>query len=115
MALPNTDRPVSSTAKGVIPAEWPAQAADLLVDKIATVRDKTTRPALVVSRGLVYGLLAGVVGIIAFILLLVMLVRAYDNWMPGNVWPLYAGLAVVFITAGIVCLGRANRPAPADA
>lgn len=115
MALPNTDRPVSSTAKGVIPAEWPAQAADLLVDNISKVRDKTTRPALVVSRGLVYGLLAGVVGVIAFILLLVMVVRAYDNWVPGNVWPLYAGLAVAFIAGGIYCLDRANRPAPAEA
>lgn len=114
MALPNTDRPVNSAAKGVIPAEWPAQAADLIVDNIAKVRDKTTRPALVVSRGLVYGLLAGVVGIIAFIMALIMVVRAYDNWVPGNVWPLYAGLAVVFIAGGIICLGRANRPVPAE-
>ena len=44
-----------------------------------------------------------------------MVVRAYDNWMPGNVWPLYAALAVLFTVGGIVCLGRANRPAPADA
>ena len=115
MALPNIDRPVTSTAKGVIPAQWPAQAADLIVDNIAKVRDKTTRPALVISRGLVYGLLAGAVGVMAFILLLVMVVRAYDNWMPGNVWPLYAALAVLFTVGGIVCLGRANRPAPADA
>lgn len=115
MALPHTDRPVSSPAKGVIPAEWPAQAADLIVDNIAKVRDKTTRPALVVSRGLVYGLLAGFVGLMAFVLLLVMTVRAYDNWVPGNVWPLYAGLAVVFIAGGIVFLRRANRPAPTDA
>lgn len=121
MALPNTDRPVNANAtatgnaNGIIPAQWPGQAADLIVDNIAKVRDKTTRPALVVSRGLVYGLLAGVVGAIAFILLLIMVIRAYDNWVPGNVWPLYAGLAVVFVAAGIICLGRANRPSPADA
>lgn len=115
MALPNTDRPVSSTTSGIIPAEWPAQAADLIVDNIAKVRDKTTRPALVVSRGLVYGLLAGVVGVMALVLLLIMVIRAYDNWVPGDVWPLYAGLAVVFIAAGIYSLGRANRLTPADA
>ncbi|MEO6987224.1 MAG: hypothetical protein ABI239_01095 [Aquihabitans sp.] len=114
MALPSSDRPVSSATKGVIPAEWPAQAADLIVDNIAKVRDKTTRPALVISRGLVYGLLTAVVGTIAFILLLIMVIRAYDNWVPGNIWPLYAGLAVIFSVGGIVMLGRANRPAPAD-
>ena len=114
MALPNTDRPVSSTTSGIIPAAWPAQAADLIVDNIAKVRDKTTRPALVISRGLVYGLLAGVVGAMAFVLLLIIVIRAYDNWVPGNVWPLYAGLAVVFIAAGVTFLGRANRLTPAD-
>lgn len=115
MALPSPDRPVTSTAKGIIPAEWPAQAADLVVDNIAKVRDKATRPALVASRGLVYGLMAAVVGTIAFILLIVGMVRAYDNWVPGNVWPLYAALGIVFVAAGVVCLGRANRPVPADA
>lgn len=112
MALPSPDRPVSSASRGVIPSDWPAQATDLVVDNIAKVRDKATRPALVISRGLVYGLMAGVVGIIAFILLLIMVVRAYDNWVPGPVWPLYAVLGTAFITGGTICLGRANRPAP---
>lgn len=115
MALPSSDRPDTSATSGIVPAEWPAQAADIIVDNIAKVRDKTTRPALVISRGLVYGLLTGVVGIMAFVLLLIMVIRAYDNWVPGNVWPLYAGLAVAFIAGGIYFLGRANRPAPADA
>lgn len=112
MALPTSQRPAAQASKGLIPAEWPAQAADLVVDNIGKVRDKTTRPALVASRALVYGLLAAVVGTIALILLLVGVVRAYDNWAPGNVWPLYAALAVIFTVAGLVCLKRANRPAP---
>ena len=50
---------------GVIPAEWPAQAADTIVDTIAKVRDKTTKPAIVAARAIVYGLIAAVLSSLA--------------------------------------------------
>lgn len=111
MAAPSVG-PSGPTPNGMIPADWPVQAADKIVETIATVRDKTTRPALVAARGLVYGLLALVVGTIAFILLITLVVRLYDVYVPGNVWPIYGVLAVLFGGAGIVLLKKANAPAP---
>ena len=58
MAAPTTGPNGSSSSTGMIPAEWPVQAADKIVETIATVRDKTTKPALTAARGLVYGLVA---------------------------------------------------------
>lgn len=109
MAAP-TPSPRGKVPQGVIPAEWPAQAADTIVDTIAKVRDRTTRPVLLGARALVYGLVAGVVGTIAFFLLLLMIVRWYDVWAPGPVWPIYAFFAVVFTGVGLFALRKANAP-----
>jgi hypothetical protein len=103
---------------GLVPAEWPAQAADAIVDTIDKVKDKTTKPALTAARAVVYGLLAAVVGPVAIILVLVMLARMYSNWVAGaghiippTIWPLYAVLFVVFMVGGTLMLRKANRPA----
>jgi hypothetical protein len=95
----------------MIPADWPVQAADTVVDVIGKVRDKTTRPALIAARALVYGLVAAVVATIAVVLLLVVLIRVLDNYVPGPVWWIYLGLSVVFTLGGIVLIRKANAPA----
>lgn len=115
MAAP-TPSPRAPKVSGVIPAEWPAQAADTIVDTIGTIRDRTTKPVLLAARGLVYGLVGGVMGLIAFFLVLLMIIRWYDVWAPGPVWPIYAFFAVLFTVVGLFCLRKANAPAvPADA
>jgi len=111
MAAPTSGPPAPN---GMIPAEWPAQAADKIVETISTVRDKTTKPALTAARALVYGLLAAIVGTVALIVVLVLVVRLYANYVPGNVWPLYAGLAVLMIVGGSLLLKKANTPASKD-
>lgn len=113
MAAPTPGPSGPPSSNGVIPAEWPAQAADTIVDVIDKVRDKTTRPALTAARAVVYGLLGAIVGTAAAILALVLVIRLYDNYVPGNVWPLYAALGLIFLAVGVLLLQRANRP-PAD-
>lgn len=98
----------------MIPAEWPAQAADTIVDAIGKVRDKTTKPAIVAARAVVYGLIAAVVGTVALILLLVLIVRMWANWAPGHVWVIYAIFFAVFSGAGLFLLRKANAPAPSS-
>ena len=110
MALPTSP---NETPKGVVPPEWPTQAADALVGAVAKVRDKTTKPAVIAARAVVYGLVAGVIGLIALVMLLILLIRLANNYLPGHVWWIYAGLFVVFTTAGLVLLKKANRPASA--
>jgi hypothetical protein len=97
----------------MIPAEWPAQAADTIVDAIGKVRDKTTKPAITAARAVVYGLIAAVVGSVALVLTLVLIVRIWDNYVPGNVWIIYAIFFVVFSGVGLLLLRKANAPAPA--
>lgn len=111
MAAPTPNAPSSSSSGGLIPSEWSEQAATTVVDTVAKVRDKTTRPAQIASRAVVYGLMLAVAGVAAVVLLLILLVRAYSNWVPGDVWILYAVLSVLFLVAGVVVLGKANRPA----
>lgn len=112
MALPtnsNGHRPSSS----VVPAEWPKQAADTVVDTIAKVRDKTTKPAIVASRALVYGIIIAVVGSVAAVLLMVGAIRLLDNYLPGEIWTIYLGFSVLFSAIGVYMIRKANRPAPA--
>ncbi|CAN5857686.1 hypothetical protein BH23ACT2_BH23ACT2_20610 [soil metagenome] len=114
MASPTAERPAGSAPAapdGVIPAEWPAQATDTIVETIDKVRDKTTRPALVAARAVVYGLLAAVVGSVGLIMLLVGTIRLADNYLPGNIWTIYAALFVVLSAGGLVALRKASQPA----
>lgn len=115
MAETNPAPRASANANGMIPPEWPAQAADTIVDTIEKVRDRTTKPLMVAARALVYGVLVATIGTMALVLLLVLVVRALDNWMPGEVWTIYAGLSVLFSVAGLLLLRKANRAsAPAS-
>lgn len=107
MASPHTSPDGSPPPGGVVPPDWPSQAADKIVDTIDQVRIKTTRPALVATRGVVFGLAAGVIGVVALVLLIIMLVRMWANWVPGDVWILYAVLGVVFTLGGLVFLKKA--------
>lgn len=102
----------SGDGGGLIPAEWSAQAADAVVDLVAKVRDRTTRPALVAARALVYGIVIGVAAVAALVITIVLLLRMYDNWVPGPLWIAYAALAVIFMAAGGFCFVRAGRPGP---
>lgn len=110
MALP-TSTNGSSSQTSMVPAEWPAQAADAVVDTISKVRDKTTKPALTAARALVYGIIVAVVGSVAATLLLILLIRAL-SYLPGNIWTVYLALSLVFGLTGISLLRKANRPLP---
>jgi hypothetical protein len=104
----------SPASKGLVPDDWPIQAADTIVETIGKVRDKTTKPALLAARGLVYGLLAAIVGTVALVLVLVLVVRLYANYVPGDVWILYAVLGAVLTVLGLWLLRKANAPAATD-
>lgn len=99
----------TSRSGGVIPPDWPAQAADKIVETVDTVRVKTTRPALVAARAVVFGLAAGIIGVVAVVLLLIMAIRMLHNWVPvDDIWPIYAGFSVIFIVGGLYFLRKAS-------
>jgi len=101
----NASAPVAPVA----PADdWPAQAADTIVRVVGSVRDKTTGPAIKVSRAVVYGLLAAVLGIVVVVLASIALVRILDVYLPSSVfgdthvWAAYLILGVLFTVAGFL-------------
>lgn len=111
MVAPSPASKPSPATSGVIPAEWPTQAADAIVDLVEKVRDKTTKPALTVARGFVYGLLALVVGTVALVLFLAGLIHLLEH-LPGRIWTVYLGFAIVFLLGGSWAMRKANGPAP---
>ncbi len=75
----------SSSAKHGIsigPDDWPEQAADKVVDLVDRVKGYTTDNAVAAIRGLIYGLVALVLGTSALILAIVILVRLADAYLP---------------------------------
>ena len=95
--------------------DWPAQAADTIVRVVGQVRDKTTGPAITVARALVYGLLAGILAIVALVLLAIVSVRMLDVYLPetltgdDNTWAAHLIVGLIFSGAGLV-LWSLRRP-----
>jgi hypothetical protein len=90
--------------------DWSAQAADTIESVVESIRSKTAIPLTTVARALVYGIVAGVMGGAALLLLVIGVVRLLDAYLPGNVWTIYAGLGGVFTLAGLFLWSR-RRPA----
>lgn len=86
------------------PDDWTVAATDRIVGAVEAVRDRTTVPVQKAARVVVYGLLAGVAGVVAMILLVVGLLRLNVYWWFGpegrKVWVTYAAISVLFLLAG---------------
>ena len=84
---------------------WAADLADTVERVVGTVRDRTTKPLVTASRGVVFGLLAAILGVVAAILLIVVATRAtqalLDIWFRHEM-SVYLSY---FIVGGIICLG----------
>jgi hypothetical protein len=84
---------------------WAVDLADTIERVVGTVRDRTTKPLVTASRGIVFGLLASILGVVAAILLIVVATRAtqalLDIWFRHEM-SVYLSY---FIVGGIICLG----------
>jgi hypothetical protein len=85
-----------------VPGDWPAQAADTIVRLVGRVRDKTTGPVRTAARGVVYGVLAGVLGATCGLLLAIASVRVIDNYLVGedNTWLAHLIVGIPFTLLG---------------
>ena len=87
--------------------DWPATAADRIESVISSVRRKTTGPAIVASRAVVYGLVAVVLVIMAGILGLIAVLRALDAVLP--MWAVHLLVGAILSLAGMYCWGRRTK------
>jgi hypothetical protein len=95
---------------------WAPKAADLVVNIVDEVRRRTTRPLILLARGLVFGLVAGIAGIATAILLGVAAVRgvqAIIEWPldhPRAVWVSYLLIGAVLLAVGAVLMVKRHSP-----
>ena len=109
-----TDRPSRPALEASVSArspDWPAQAADRIVDAVDTVRDRTAGTAQTAARGVVYGLLAVVAGIVVLVLVTIGAIRLLDvlvdHFIPwGHIWLPYLILGCLFLLAGLIVFRR---------
>jgi len=83
---------------------WAADVTDKIVDTVDKVRDRTTKPIVLLARGLVFGLLSAFLGITALALLLIATSRALINFLE---WPFDHDTAVwvsYLVLGGLLCL-----------
>jgi hypothetical protein len=62
--------------------DWVSNAVDSIVDVVDTARTKGTENAIVAARGVVFGLLASAFALAALVLVVVILVRLADAYLP---------------------------------
>jgi len=94
--------------------DWTVKAADRIELVVETVRDKTTVPVQKAARAVVYGLVAGVMGLLAFALSIIGLFRLH-RYIPFHqearrVWVTYVGLGAIFLIPGLFSWRRRTPP-----
>jgi hypothetical protein len=94
---------------------WAPQLADTIERVVGQVREKTTKPVILVARGLVFGLLAVFVGLFALVILLIGLMRGFQAALDAtpmahktSVWVSYLAIGGLFCLAGAFCMAKRN-------
>ncbi|MGH9205292.1 MAG: hypothetical protein ACRD1G_01825 [Acidimicrobiales bacterium] len=92
--MPSPDRPSGGPS-------WPAQAADTVETIVTTVADKTVGPLTLVARGLVFGIVVGIMAQAALVFATIGLIRLLDIYaFPGRIWATYALVGGIFVLLG---------------
>ncbi len=91
---------------------WAADLADTVERVVGSVRDKTTKPLVTATRAVVYGLLAGILGIAALILALAVATRGLQALLDiplrrsASVYISYLIVGGIFSLAGVFVLSK---------
>ena len=107
---------VETTRRGAAAApllgdDWPAQTADTIDRVVVSIRDKTAVPLERIGRLIVFGLLAGILGVAAVVLVAVAWVRMLDAYIPvDSVWPAHLITGGIFTLAGLFLWAKRKQP-----
>jgi|SRR5947209_32452 len=101
-----------TTARPRSDDDWAVQTADTIERLIETVRSNTSDRLVSVTRLVVFGLLAAILGLVALVFLVNLVVRFMDSYIPGGVWVVYLVLGGLFTLGGLLLWQQAwKRPA----
>ena len=99
---------------------WAAKLADTIERVVGLVRDKTTKPLLLLYRGIVFGVIGVVGGIFAVVLLVIALTRGLQailEWpfdRHDAVWISYLLMGAIFTIVGTFCMSKRHSLDEAD-
>ena len=99
--MPSDDAPKTPAAE----PDWTDQVADLVVDLVDTVRDKTTGQILKVARGAVYGTVAALAILVMGIIGLAFVGRALALTQIPQ-WVSYFVIGALFTVLGFALWGK---------
>ena len=77
-----------------------AQATEVVVNVVKSVRGKTTGPLLLVARFIVYSVAISIAAVSAIVLFVIASVKIVNQLLPGDVWAAYLLLGAVFALIG---------------
>jgi predicted tellurium resistance membrane protein TerC len=101
---------VESIFEGGLEGDWPAKAADAIVNVVGVVRDNTTGRNTTIARGLVFGFFAAVLALAVAVLVIIAAIRLLDEVLPSGVWVAYLVLGLVVVLAGALVFRKRNQP-----
>lgn len=99
--------------------EFPRKAADLIDRVVGAIRDRTTKPVVVLTRGIVFGSIVAVVAIALVALAIIALMRGvqelYEFGLSERraVWASYFSVGFSFILVGALLM-RARHSHDSD-
>jgi len=85
--------------------DWTDQVADLIVDVVDRIHDRTTGPLIQASRWLVYGTVALFIGMVLVVLGIILIGRLL-GLLPLDIWIPYSVIGALFTFGGLVLWGR---------
>jgi hypothetical protein len=84
--------------------QWATDLADTVERVVGDVREKATTPAVHITRGIVFGLLAAMLGLVAVTLLIVGATRGLQVLLDFGMSRARAVYASYLIVGGILCV-----------
>jgi uncharacterized membrane protein YqjE len=94
--------------------DWTVEVTDRIELVVGTVRDKTTVPVMKVANGLVFGVVAAILGLLTLFFAVLLIIRLLYVYVPidplsRRVWIVDAIAAAIFLGSGAF-LWRMRQP-----
>ena len=95
-----------ATAEAAAPeADWAGQLVGTIDQYVGLVRDRTTRPALVATRGLVFGIIILILAVAAGVLLWIAWITGITA-LVGKVWITYLITGGILVLLGVFLMAK---------
>jgi hypothetical protein len=91
--------------------DLPTRGTDLVDQLVSLLRDKTVRPATLVTRAVVFGIIVFAASVVTIVLLSVTLIRVLTVYaFDGRVWLSDLVVGALFVVVGMVAWSRRSEP-----